>query len=293
MKADTRSGGRRRCAMLSILAVCAATTPLQGCRRTAPDAGGPPPVFAESAIARYCVGPPEGRSAAKRQLLALVAAALPLLLDEFRTCAKCSPLDAKRLFVALPMDASEKGRALLNLARSETCAGNWRIAMALRALGDDASQALLEGLADSNAEVRFTALTASAKGAITDPKLLSAVIERLTDPHPRIRIRAALAVAWHADRARDHELPWKLAALLRDPDADVRRAALGVMSSVTFRLAKTKAEERTLLLALASDSDPFIRSRAKRRLSDLDVTWQIRDWFLPYVPPEFRGAEPN
>lgn len=50
-----------------------------------------------------------------------------------------------------------------------------------------------------------------------------------------------------------------------DPDADVRRAAAGVLGALG------DAAERTPLLALCTDADPSVRARAARALASLDA----------------------
>jgi HEAT repeat protein len=121
----------------------------------------------------------------------------------------------------------------------------------------DASNALVHALDDEDADVRATAI-ASLRGV---PSARPELLERLADPHARVRLAALEAIG----SLQDEEASRAVRPLLHDPDPITRARAAGVL----FARGRDADAERTLL-ELADASDPEVRAAAFRAVKGME-----------------------
>ncbi|HUS63241.1 MAG TPA: hypothetical protein VMZ28_01820 [Kofleriaceae bacterium] len=119
-----------------------------------------------------------------------------------------------------------------------------------RQLKERAETAILRGLASADVAERLQATRIAVE--LADPAIDPALPPRLTDPDPRIRALAAVALSGHESAQR------VLLLALSGPDADARRIAVDAIAAFDEGIA--------ILEKLSTDPDPGVRARVAAEL---------------------------
>jgi HEAT repeat protein len=133
--------------------------------------------------------------------------------------------------------------------------GRHLIVRALGAIGlREATPAVIEALADSNADVRRAA--AQALGGLKDERSVNALIAALDDAEPGVRISVAMSLG----SLRDARAVPRLIDRLKDSDESVRIFAAVALGDIGDRRALTPIEE----LLAAKPTQSQVREAAEK-----------------------------